>query len=201
MENNEIDVAIKHLSKSDNILSTIIKKFDRCNLKTRSDYFNSLLESILNQQLSIKAGATIEKRFYDMFSPVTPEKVSKLTVDEIRKCGTSQPKARYILDLAEKTVSGELNFNGISSMPEEEIIVELTKVKGIGLWTAQMFLMFTLGKPDIVAYTDLGIKRAIKLNYGFDEYPDEKQVIELANKNNWHPYSTVACWYLWKTLD
>ena len=130
-----------------------------------------------------------------------PEDIIKTSHQQLRDLGLSNAKARYVKDLSEKIIENKLNLNGISKKSNDEIIKELTKVTGIGLWTSHMFLIFTLGRLNILPFSDLGIRKAIMLNYGFKNLPTNNEVINLAAKNKWTPYSSVAAWYLWRTLD
>jgi DNA-3-methyladenine glycosylase II len=202
MTEKELSRAVKHLSESDKIMSTIIKKFGKCNLHSNSNYFNSLLEAIIGQQLSMKAADAIIKKFKHRFGEnIHPEKILNASQEELKASGISPQKIKYIKDLSIKYLGNDLNFDNIKKKSDEKIIADLTKVKGIGVWTAHMFLIFTLGRPDILPYGDLGIKKAIMLNYGFKILPTEQTVIEVSEQNNWKPYNSVASLYLWKSLD
>jgi len=202
MQNKEIVKAAEHLSKHDKVLSTIIKNNGIINLTRHKQYFNLLLRSIIGQQLSMYAAAAIEKRFMDYFgnSP-KPESVLAAEDQTLRLLGLSNAKIKYVKDLSQKVISGEVVLNGISKKTDDEIIAELTKVKGIGVWTVHMFLIFTLGRPDILPFSDLGVRKAIMTNYGLKKMPEEKKVLEIARKNNWHPYCSTASLYLWKSLE
>ncbi len=202
MSENEILTAITHLSKNDKVLSTIIKKYGTCNLRPHKQYFNDLLKAIIGQQLSIKAAAAIEKRFFDQFGiKPKPEHIVSTDNNIFRSIGISNAKTNYIKDLCRKYISGELNLKNLNKKNNEEIINELTKVKGIGIWSAHMFLIFTLGRLNILAYSDFGVRKAIMLNYRLRKLPDEKKVFQIAKKNNWSPFNSIACLYMWKTLD
>ena len=197
-----IEQAIKSLSQNDKVIHSIIKKYEICNIQPHRNYFNALTKSIIGQQLSIKSANAIIKRFYSFYnnSP-QPEIVIKTSHQQLRDLGLSNAKARYVRDLSEKIIEKKLNLKGISKKSSDEIIMELTKVTGIGLWTSHMFLIFTLGRLNILPFSDLGIRKAIMLNYGFKNLPTNEEVINLAAKNKWTPYSSVAAWYLWRTLD
>ena len=198
----EIQKGIAHLSRNDKCLSTLIKKIGKCNLQVRNNYFLALLESIICQQLSSKAADAIYKKFLIFFdnNPL-PEKILNTDHSEIRKQGLSNSKVKYIKDLSEKIIKKEINFKNIISKSDEEIISELTKVKGIGIWTVHMFLIFTLGRLNVLPTGDLGLKRAIKLNYKLKKIPNENKFIKISRQNKWTPYSSIACWYLWKSLE
>lgn len=202
MKNLEIEKGIRHLSDNDERLALIIEKAGRCRLKAHSNYFLSLLDAIISQQLSVKAAASILKRFIEHYNGAPdPEKILAEDPQILRQLGLSNAKVKYVKDLSEKIINRELSFRGIPNKTESEIIESLIRVKGIGEWTAHMFLIFTLARPDILPVGDLGIKRAIMINYGLDKMPDEKTVFRIAKKYRWSPYSTIASWYLWKSLE
>ncbi|GJQ63308.1 MAG: 3-methyladenine DNA glycosylase [Melioribacteraceae bacterium] len=201
MQNNDLEAAIKHLSANDAIMATIIKKHKGINIKGTNEYFVSLTNNIIGQQLSVKAADSIIRRFHERFGTPVPEIILSAETEEIRSIGVSYSKIKYIKSLAENMLSGDLDFSDIDKLSDEKIIEMLTKVKGIGVWTSHMFLIFTLCRPDILAYGDLGVKKAIMLNYSMPNLPDENVVKEIALKYRWAPYQSIACRYLWKTLD
>lgn len=192
---------VNHLSAKDPILAEIIKKIPPFGKRMSGNYFVELVESIVSQQLSIKASDTIFARFKKLFKngEITPEDARSLGVEKMRGCGISYQKISYIKDLAEKTLESAILFEQFEIMTDEEIIQELVKVRGIGRWTAEMFLMFTMGRPDVFSYGDLGIRKAIQRLYGFKKEPTQKQAEKIAEK--WKPYRTYACRYLWKSLE
>jgi DNA-3-methyladenine glycosylase II len=195
-------LAAKHLSKNDKLLSTIIKSNGIRNLTSNNKYFNSLLDAIIGQQLSIAAAATIRKRFYAFFNnKPTPELILESHDSNLRACGLSNAKVKYVKDLALKVVSKEISLRNFSKKSDEEVIELLTKVKGVGTWTAHMFLMFTLGRENVLPVGDLGIRKAIMLIYNLPEMPNELTVHKIAAKNNWHPFCSHASLYLWSYLD
>ncbi|MFA6597033.1 MAG: DNA-3-methyladenine glycosylase [Ignavibacteriaceae bacterium] len=202
MNSLEIRNGITHLNDIDPVLRKIISQTRPCGIKRRRSYYPSLVQAIINQQLSIKAGESIYKKFSAHFGKhVHPEDVAATSVEELRTFGLSNAKAIYVKDLSEKIISKQLSFKNISQRSNEEIISELTKVKGIGVWTAHMFLIFTLGRLDILPVGDLGIKNAIRKNYHLKELPDEAKVTELCKKKKWKPYQSIASWYLWMSLE
>lgn len=202
MVNMEIEKAISTLSKNDKVLQILIKNEAKCNLKRNNRYYHSLLDAIIGQQLSMHAARAIAKRFYLYFDgKPTPEDVIKTRHEKLRALGLSNAKVKYVKDLAEKVENKQVKLNGLKNKSNDEIISELTKVKGIGLWSVHMFLMFTLARLDVLPVGDLGIKKAIMLNYRFKKLPDEKEIKRLAKKNKWHPYESVASWYLWRSLE
>ncbi len=202
MDKNKISEGITHLKKSDEILSRIIEKAGDCTLTPHYDYFGELVTSIAGQQLSVKAAESILKKMKAVCGEkFIPEKLITFTHEELRAFGLSNSKARYVKDLSAKVLSGELRLKNIAELPDDEVIKELTRVKGIGVWTSHMFLIFTLGRPDVLPFGDLGIKRAIAINYGFETYPREDQIKELSVRYGWSPHNTIASWYLWKSLE
>lgn len=202
MFNDQISTALDHLSKHDKVLSTLIKIIGTCNLQPHKKYFNLLLRSIVGQQLSVKAADSIYKKFYSLFnSDPTPEQIVKIEHTVLRSAGLSNAKVKYVKDLSQKIIDGEVNLKGLSTKPDSEIIAELTKVKGIGIWTVHMFLIFTLGRLDVLPYSDLGIRKGVMLNYGLRKLPDEKKLKKFAKEKNWHPYCSIVSLYMWKSLD
>jgi DNA-3-methyladenine glycosylase II len=150
--------------------------------------------------LNGKAASTIFERFAALAGdPVTPKGILKLTDAQMRSVGLSKQKSSYLRDMAERTVHGELNFGKLHALPDEEVIKHLTQVKGVGEWTAQMFLMFTLRRPNVLPTGDFGVQMAIKKHYKKRKLPKPLQMEKLAKA--WEPYRSVACWYLWRSLD
>lgn len=197
-----VAAAAKHLS-ADPILAPVIAAHGPFKPVPHTDYYWALVDSIISQQLSVKAARTIEGRFLDLFGgkQPTPHQILSKTVDELRAVGLSRNKAAYVLDLAQHIQDGQLQLDRIASLPNDEIIKELTAVKGIGVWTAHMFLIFALGRLDVLPVGDLGIRSGIQKLYGFDHLPTPAEIEALATKNNWHPYESIACWYVWQALD
>ncbi len=162
--------------------------------------FHSLAEAIVYQQLHGKAAATIFKRLTDLAGdPLTPEAILKLSEEQMRAAGLSKQKLSYLRDLAAKTQSRELDFSRLADLPDAEVIRQLTQVKGIGVWTAHMFLMFSLRRPDVLPTGDLGIQMAIRKHYRKRKLPKPQQMEKIAKC--WSPYRSVACWYLWRSMD
>ena len=199
-----IDKAMGWLVKYDLILAKLINDYGACTIKPHKNYYQELVDSIISQQLSVKAARTIEKRFCELFGGrgfPSPEQILTKDIEELRSVGLSRGKAAYVRDLAQHVIDGRVKFDHLDNLSNEEVILELTAVKGIGVWTAHMFLMFCMGRLDILAYGDLGIKNGIQKLYSFDHSPAPDEIIELAEKNRWHPYESVACWYIWQSLD
>ena len=192
--------AINHLKKSDPILAAIIEQVGPCRMQFGEPTFHSLAEAILYQQLNGKAAVTIFKRFTDLAGdPLTPAGILKLTDFQMRGVGLSKQKTSYLRDLSEKTKAGLVAFERLPELSEEEVIQHLTQVKGVGVWTAHMFLMFTLRRPDILPTGDYGVQAAIKKHYKKRKWPKPAIMEKIAKP--WAPYRSIACWYLWKSLD
>jgi len=199
----ELQKAADHLSKHDPQLAPVIARFGLCTVEPHTDYYRELVDSIISQQLSIKASATIVKRFVALFGDTfpTPEQILERDIDELRAVGMSRSKASYVLDLAAHILDNKLQPEKLPALSNEEVIRELTAVKGIGEWTAHMFLIFSLGRLDVLATGDLGVRMAMKRLYGLPDAPKPDEMRAIADKFNWHPYESIACWYLWKSLD
>jgi DNA-3-methyladenine glycosylase II len=195
--------AAQYLSKSDPKLTPIIAQYGICPIRPHNEYYRSLVGEIIGQQLSVKAAASIRKRFELLFgdSFPEPEAILQKTIEELRSVGLSNAKAKYIQDLALHVIEGKLQFERFDDLSNEAVTTELTDVKGIGEWTAHMFLMFCMGRSDILAYGDLGIRNAIKKLYGLDHAPSPQEVEAIAETYQWHPYESIACWYLWQSLE
>ena len=192
--------AINHLKKSDPILAAIIEQVGPCRMQFGEPTFHSLAEAILYQQLNGKAAVTIFNRFTALAGdPLTPAGILKLTDDEMRGVGLSKQKTSYLRDLSEKTKSGLVMFERMPELSEQEVVAHLTQVKGVGVWTAHMFLMFTLRRPDILPTGDYGIQAAIKKHYKKRNWPKPAVMEKIAQP--WSPYRSIACWYLWKSMD
>src|SRR5258708_32272010 len=192
--------AVNHLKKSDPVLAAIIEKIGPYRMQFTEPTFHHLAESILYQQLNGKAAATIVNRFTEAAGdPLTPAGILKLSDAEMRGVGLSKQKTSYLRDLSEKTKAGLLEFEKLPGLSEQEVIEHLTLVKGVGVWTAHMFLMFSLRRPDILPTGDYGIQAAIKKHYKKRKWPKPAVIEKIARP--WVPYRSVACWYLWKSLD
>jgi DNA-3-methyladenine glycosylase II len=192
--------AVNHLKKSDPILRAIIERVGSCRMQYDAPEFSSLAEAIVYQQLNGKAASTIFDRFAALAgNPVTPEGILKLTDEQLRSVGLSKQKSAYMKDLAAKTRDGLLDFSNLPDLPDDEVIKHLTQVKGIGVWTAHMFLIFSLKRADVLPTGDYGVQAAIKKHYRKRKMPKPKEMEKIARP--WSPYRSVACWYLWRSLD
>ena len=191
----------EHFRKVDPILYAVIEKVGVFGPKVSDDHFSELCEIIINQQLSDKAAATIFGRFRKLFpqKKITPQALLKLAAEKIRSCGTSNAKVSFLKDLAAKVLAEELRLDQLNKLSDDLIMKELTKVKGIGPWSAEMFLMFSLGRDDVFSHGDLGLRNAIKKLYKFKKEPTKKQIEKIVEK--WKPYRTYACRILWKSLE
>lgn len=161
--------------------------------------FEALVRSIVYQQLSGKAASTIFGRVAQAVGEITPDRLAAKSAEELRPLGLSGQKAKYILDLAEKTLTGVVRFQDLPALADDAVIAHLTQVKGVGVWTAHMFLIFALRRPDVLPTGDLGIRNATQRAYGLKEAPKPEKLKNLARK--WRPYASVASWYLWRSID
>ncbi len=188
-----------HLSKRDKVLRKLIRKFPDADLRTRGDAFQTLCRSIVGQQISVKAAQSIWARFAEAAGEVAPACVAAMPVETLRACGFSGQKALYVKDLAMHFHTGAVKPRRWARMDDEAIIDDLVRVKGIGRWTVEMFLIFHLMRPDVLPVDDLGLRRAMERAYNGGEPLTKAQMRELAKP--WSPWSSVATWYLWRSLD
>jgi DNA-3-methyladenine glycosylase II len=191
-----------HLSKADPVLAQIIAEVGALGIQPRRERFQALARNIIFQQLAGAAANAIYGRFVGLFPGVefpSPEQVLAKTDAELRSVGLSEKKALYIKDLAAHVRDGKLNFHRFHRMTDEEIVAHLTQVKGIGKWTAEIFLMFNLGRPDVMPADDLGVQNAVKRHYRMRQRPNRKRLLKHAER--WRPYRTAAAWYLWRSLE
>ncbi|MCK4321100.1 DNA-3-methyladenine glycosylase 2 family protein [candidate division WOR-3 bacterium] len=189
------------LKEKDPVLAEIIDRVGHCTLELEEDSFRALAEAILYQQLSLKAASAIVGRFVEIYhnrSFPKPIDILETEDERLRKAGISRQKIRYLKDLSCKFMDGIVTPPKFSDMTNDEIVEQLMKVKGIGRWTAEMFLIFSLGRVNVLPVDDLGFQKAIQKWYGFENLPSEVQIRIIAKK--WEPYCTVATWYLWKSL-
>jgi DNA-3-methyladenine glycosylase II len=216
--------AVLHLKKSDPLMRAIIERVGPFRMEYGEPTFHSLAEAIVYQQLNGKAAVTIFKRFTTLAGdPVTPEGILKLSAEQLRAVGLSKQKSSYLFDMAERAHRGDLDFSRLDKMNDDEVIEHLTHVKGVGVWTAHMFLMFTLKRANVLPTGDFGIRMAMYKNYlervakrknangvGKNKkttakpkvkitLPTPEQMEKIAKR--WEPYRSIACWYLWRSLD
>jgi 3-methyladenine DNA glycosylase/8-oxoguanine DNA glycosylase len=192
--------AINHLKKRDPVLRAIIERVGPFRMEYGEPQFSSLAEAIVYQQLNGKAAETIFKRFAAVAGdPLTPEGILKLSDEQLRGVGLSEQKSAYLKDLAQKTAAGVLDFSKFPELPDDEVIEHLTQVKGIGVWTAHMFLIFSLRRLNVLPTGDYGVQMALKRHYRKRKLPKPKDMEKIARA--WEPYRSVACWYMWRSLD
>lgn len=199
----QLQSAAEYLAETDPVLAPIIAKYGPPTIEPHHNYYEALVGEIISQQLSVKAAASIHSRFLGLFGGTFPEPSAILQkdVEQLRTAGLSRSKANYIRDLAQQIVAGNVTFSQLDALDNDRVIAELTAVKGIGEWTSHMFLMFCMGRLDVLAYGDLGIRVGIRELYKQDTLPSPDEVKEIAKQNHWHPYETVACWYIWASRD
>jgi DNA-3-methyladenine glycosylase II len=191
--------SVQHLKKHPKF-APLVKKYGEPDLRRGRDSFSALCRSIIYQQITGKAAFTILARFMVLVGKkLTPERVKSLSPIEMRSVGLSAQKASYLRDLAEKFSDGTINSRALSSMNSEEVITHLTQVKGIGVWTVHMFLIFTLNRPDVLPTGDLGIQKGFKIVYGLKKLPTPAHMEKLARE--WRGHASYASWYLWRVAD
>jgi DNA-3-methyladenine glycosylase II len=195
--------AIAHLRRVDPVLGRIIDRVGACRLEARrtGTHYDALVRSIVFQQLSGKAAGTIHRRFCELYPKRRPraEHVLKTKDGALRGAGLSRQKIGYLRDLSARVADRSLPLSHLGRLSDEAIIEHLVQVKGIGRWTVQMFLIFRLGRPDVLPELDLGVQNAIQRAYGLAKRPSPKEVLAIGEK--WHPYASVASWYLWRSLE
>ena len=201
MTENRWHVAEEYLRKADAVLGPLIDQYSPCRLTPAENYFDTLCESIICQQISVKAAESIMRRFHALFpeGKAEAEKLIQLDTEVLRGAGLSPQKIKYVRDLTEKVLAGELNLAHVESFSNEEIEKQLLRVKGIGPWTVTMFLIFALNRTDILPVGDLGVRKAMQNLYGLPDLPDSDKMLVIAQ--SWHPYESVASWYLWRSLE
>lgn len=194
--------AIAHLRASDPVLGAVIDRVGPFEHVVEPDLWRSLVDAIVSQQLSVKAASTIVGRVAALASEggfPGPERLLAAPEETLRACGLSRAKVRYVRDLATRWVDGSLPHETLPSLPDEEVIRVLTEVKGIGRWTAEMVLIFTLGRPDVLPIDDLGLQAAVQRAYALPERPRPREILPLAEP--WRPYRSAATLYLWRSLS
>jgi len=194
--------AIAHLRAADPVLARIIDAVGPYHLRRDPGHFYALFSSIVSQQISVRAAAAVMRRVEALFPSdegLTARAVMALGTEPLRAAGLSGQKARYVLDLAGRVTGASLDLERLATLDDEEIIVALTQVKGIGRWTAEMFLIFSLGRPNVLPVDDLGFRTAVKRHYELAELPRRDDLHILGAR--WAPYRTVATWYLWRSLN
>jgi DNA-3-methyladenine glycosylase II len=200
------DADDRALMKADKVMKRLMEERGPIDPATdrrasRKDAYEALARAIVGQQLSTKAAASIWNKLLSQFDGVapSPEQLLKRRADQLRKAGLSRSKVEFLKDLARRVRDGKLDLARLADLPDEDVIAELTEVKGIGRWTAEMFLIFHLGRPDVTSAGDLGIRRAVQIAYGLDDLPGPEDFERISE--GWRPYRTLASLYLWRSLD
>ena len=197
----DIREAVAHLRKADPVLGRIIDAVGECTLQPRGEPYESLLRAILYQQLAGPAAAAIERRFlalYDGRAP-SPGELTATTDEALRSAGLSRQKISYLRDLALKFADGAIDAAALPCLPDDEVARQVMAIRGIGRWTAEMLLIFCLGRPDVLPVDDYGLRRSVQLAYGLPDLPGAKELQDLAEP--WRPYRSAATWYLWRSLS
>lgn len=196
-----IRAARRHLRAADPVMRKIIDAVGPYTVQFERDRFGKLVYSIISQQISTSAACSIQDRLQEFVGPkgLTAENLTRFSIEELRSVGLSPQKASYVADLAAKVHEGIVDLRHIGRLSDEDVIARLTQVKGIGRWTAQMFLIFALGRPDVFPHDDLGVRAAIRNRYGLKDLPDKETSHAIAAP--WRPYASVASWYCWQSLD
>ena len=198
----KIDLGLKHLQSQDPIMRCLIEQCPSLtSLSLERNRFRSLTNSILSQQISVNSARSLRVRLLELLSSsgLKPEEINKLNVEDLRAIGISRQKAHYLLDLAKSVEFGKIQLNQIGRLNDEQIIQELVKVKGIGIWTAQMFLIFSLGRMDVMPWLDFGIRTAIRHLYDLKNLPGKNECLAIAAP--WQPYRTIGSWYCWRSHE
>ena len=199
--------AILHLQQADPVMAGIIERIGPFKMRYRDPSFDAMARSIVFQQLHGKAAATIFERLrcaclngsLQSTDGLTPASILALSEAQLRACGLSRQKLSYLRDLAQRTASGEIDFSRLPQMSDGDVIEHLTRVKGIGVWSAQMFLIFALRRPNVMPTADFGINMAIRKHYRMRKMPKPKRILQISK--SWHPYCSLACYYLWRSMD
>ena len=191
------DIAKKELSRKDVVLHEIINEFDDLELVSRGDLFYTLIRSVIGQQISVRAASTVWSRFCEKIGDIEPKNILSADIEELRSCGLSQRKAEYVVGISESW--SDYDSLEWKEMSDEEIIQELTKLRGVGKWTAEMILIFTMLRPDVFPIGDIGMIRGIEKSYSSGERMSKEELYAISEK--WKPWRTVACCFMWRTVD
>jgi len=197
---SKIQNAVLHLKHSDKVMGRLVREIGPCTLKTRTKHFDSLVRSIISQQISVGAARSILMKFREILhNEINPENVLALKKNQFKKAGISPQKNSYLLDLALHFSKKTIDTSKFRYLDNQKIIDELTKIRGVGRWTAEMFLIFSLRRLNVLPVDDWGFKRSIMINYSLDKMPSNEKVINISKK--WEPYKSIATWYLWQSLN
>ena len=196
-----LDRADRHLAQACPHMRELVRRAGPCGLQTQPDGFHMLVRSITAQQISGKAARAIGRRLRERIEPASLNAQSVMACGEegVRSAGYSARKASYVLGLASAVLEKRIDLDGMSELDDDQVIQRLTALRGIGVWTAKMFLIFSLGRPDVLPYEDLGVRQALRNFHDLDELPGSREAVELAQP--WRPYASVASWYCWRSLD
>jgi DNA-3-methyladenine glycosylase II len=201
---DEMARARRVLMRRDPVMRAIISRYGSCGIRSdrEADIFCGLVESIVSQQLSTKAAATIYGRLRALMPNggiPTPRAILPLSEEALRGVGLSRPKISYVRDLSQRVVDGSLKTDAFAAMTDQDVVAQLTRIKGIGQWTADMILIFRLARPDVLPVGDLGLVKAVQKAYGLRKTPDAKRLLKIGER--WRPYRSIASWYLWRSLE
>lgn len=196
----ELQKARRHLARRDAVLKPLIRRVGPCTLATADDYFGILVRSIISQQISTKAAKAIAERLHKALGRggYRPSNILKADEATLRGAGLSSNKQRSLIDLAEKCAAGAVPLKRLPEMPDEEVIDALVPVRGIGRWTAEMFLIFALGRRDVLPVDDYGLRTGVQRHYGLDELPKKAALTEIGEP--WRPFRSIATWFIWRSL-
>jgi DNA-3-methyladenine glycosylase II len=196
-----INDGLKHLRAADPVMENLIDRVGAFGLRPRRDRFRMLVRAIISQQISTHAARSIRRRLEKLVAPenITAETLARFKPAELRTAGLSSQKAAYLLDLSRKITTGQMRLGQLHRLSDDEVIEQLIQVNGIGVWTAQMFLIFSLGRMDIFPHADLGIRAALRNLYELDELPDKITSHKIAEP--WRPFATIASWYCWRSHE
>jgi len=196
-----LDGAEAHLSRRDPVLRKLIERVGPCRLRPSRNKFLTLVEAIVSQQLSTRAASSVYNKLLDAVGRKNPgpHDILDTPPEALARAGLSRRKISYILDVSRLFAGGELSARKLARMSDEELVEELTRIRGIGRWTVEMYLIFALGRPDVLPTGDLGLKKAMADNYGLDRLPSEEEMHRIAEP--WRPYRTVGTWYMWMSFD
>lgn len=187
------------LARADPVMAGLVQRFADASLVSRGDPFATLARSIVGQQISVKAADSVWNRVTQTLPAITPAGILAATTESLRTCGLSARKVEYLGDLARHFNTGGIHVDRWTSMSDAEIVAELTAVRGIGVWTAEMFMIFNQMRPDVFPLDDIGLQKAVAIHYCQGERPARRRLAELGN--TWRPWRSVATWYLWRSLD
>jgi DNA-3-methyladenine glycosylase II len=191
--------ATRELAARDPVMKKLVTRFKGLTLRSRGDAFNTLARSIVGQQISVKAAQSVWTKFIAAVPDMRPEVVHRHDADALRACGLSRSKVVYLHDLARHFIEGRLSVEQWEHMSDDELIAELTQVRGIGRWTAEMFLIFYLTRPDVLPLADIGLQRAMNLHYNNAKPLSQRKIVTITRR--WQPWRSVATWYMWRSLD